>query len=87
MLSRAEKLAKLSEWIEARKQYSKVCNDAISLLKKDLSVNCDHPEDFVSPYRWEWDDGYGKQKMMDGKRCTICLKVKRWDSSSIWSDE
>lgn len=86
-MNKVEKIEKLHEWMENRKLYSKICDDAISLLKKDLSVNCDHPEDFIASYRWEWDNGCGVQKNMEGDRCTICNKVKPWRSSSLWSEQ
>lgn len=85
-MNKVEKLVKLSEWIKNRKLYLKICDDAISLLKKDLSNNCDHPKDFVVPYWWEWDNGYGKQEGIEGERCTVCNKTKPWKNSSLWSE-
>jgi hypothetical protein len=39
-------------------------------------------------YRWEWDDGYGKQKWMTGLKCIECGAKNSWPgmSKNWWPD-
>ena len=53
--------------------------------EEKLAVNCNHPEQYVEPYQWEHDNGYGRQHMITGKVCTICRAKKLWESSDYWS--
>lgn len=48
----------------------------IELLRKHLQGNCDHSE--TEDYKWEHDNGYGRQTMITGKRCVFCLWVDLW---------
>ena len=52
-------------------------------LHRDLKNSCDHQ--YTSPYKWEWDSGFGQQKMMDGLRCNYCGATKAWASSGYWT--
>lgn len=40
------------------------------LLKQSLQGICDHSQ--TEDYRWEHDNGYGRQSMHTGKRCVFC---------------
>lgn len=57
-------------------------------FRKQLSENCNHPEEFVQPYTWEHDNGYGRQTKHDGRQCHICWKVNRWPhiNPDRWAD-
>ena len=35
-------------------------------------------------WQWEHDNGYGRQTMIDGKRCGICGATKNWVSDTYW---
>lgn len=51
-------------------------------LVEEIAVDCDHP--IRRPYQWEWDDGYGHQKMITGDRCTLCGAKRPWAAHSPW---
>ena len=53
------------------------------LLRKSLADKCVHPN--PENWKWEHDNGYGKQTMIDGLRCKYCGAEKRWLSSSYWT--
>ena len=58
----------------------------VRILRVAVGDKCSHliQEDF----RWEHDDGYGRQSMHTGKHCVICDKKNRWPSiSQYWSNE
>lgn len=52
-----------------------------------LAANCKHDPEHVEDWPWEHDDGYGRQKMITGKRCRLCHARKCWDSSVHWTSE
>lgn len=52
--------------------------------QKNLSKSCDHPDRYVMDWQWEHDNGYGRQTMIDGKRCGICGATKNWVSDTYW---
>lgn len=39
-------------------------------------LGCDHS--VTEDYRWEWDNGYGQQKMIGGRRCIYCGFIDLW---------
>lgn len=51
--------------------------------RKKLSINCNHPIEFIVAYRWEHDNGYGRQSWRSGKRCTICLMLDAWANGNF----
>lgn len=44
--------------------------------RKELAVNCTHPEEAMGKFTWEHDTGYGRQYQMTGDLCSICKR--RW---------
>ena len=59
----------------------------IEKLKKSLksSNKCTHSR--TVEYKWDWDDGYGTQKILSGLRCTSCGKRNSWPGmSEYWHD-
>ncbi len=56
---------------------------AVEAARKELVDGCDHPPEFVVDYRWEHDNGYGKQSWVTGKRCEICESTNNW-GSTLW---
>lgn len=52
--------------------------EAVSKLKKIVSVDCSHPFEYVVPFRWEHDSGYGRQSWITGQQCSICYAVDSW---------
>lgn len=53
----------------------------IEKLREGLKGRCDHPKTEV--YRWEHDNGYGRQTMINGRRCWYCLYVDLWNRGSF----
>jgi len=53
-------------------------NKAVEHARSVLAKNCKHPEEFVTDWDWEHDNGYGRQTKHIGKHCGICLKVNRY---------
>lgn len=52
---------------------------------KDIMISfCRHQAAAVSEYKWESDNGYGRQSMQTGERCSICRAEKHWKNSSSW---
>lgn len=48
--------------------------------------SCQHPVEAREDYRWEHDNGYGRQSWVTGERCTICRHQRSWKGSSTWWD-
>jgi hypothetical protein len=44
-------------------------------------VGCNHP--VTEDYKWEHDNGYGRQTTISGKRCVHCLWVDLWNRGSF----
>lgn len=44
----------------------------IAATRAKLAKHCTHPEEFVTDYPWEHDNGYGRQTKHVGKFCRIC---------------
>lgn len=42
---------------------------------------CDHS--LVDNYEWEHDNGYGRQTMIKGKRCSYCWFIDLWDRGNF----
>lgn len=57
---------------------------ALRAYEAELVPICDHPSEYVREYRWEHDNGYGRQTIINGKRCSICSAIKHWPSSNRW---
>lgn len=47
----------------------------VERLRQLLACGCAHPEKYQAEYRWEHDNGYGRQTMIMGKRCSLCRAV------------
>lgn len=56
-------------------------------LRAQLSKNCKHPAEFVTTYRWEHDNGYGRQSMHTGYLCTICRARDPWQDKRFIAEK
>jgi hypothetical protein len=54
----------------------------IQFLQQKLTKRCTHK--YTAPYRWEHDNGYGRQHMIIGERCVSCDKRRPWSGSGAW---
>lgn len=63
----------LEEWREVYRGLSV----KISALTEQLKLVCDHSK--PEPYKWESDNGYGRQRWITGQRCTYCGYVDLWN--------
>lgn len=61
-----------------RRNYTEAWNEYQS-YRKFLAQTCEHPPEVIVGYRWEHDNGYGRQTMIDGKGCSICLAKDHWN--------
>lgn len=52
--------------------------------KAKLALTCDHPDAYVEDWKWEHDNGYGRQNWNIGKQCTICHATKSYTSDTRW---
>jgi hypothetical protein len=43
---------------------------------------CPHPPERRTTYRWEHDNGYGRQSIHTGEQCGLCMARNRWPGSS-----
>jgi hypothetical protein len=59
--------------IKKREKISQLYTEA-SAIKELLQGVCDHAK--TEDYRWEHDNGYGRQSMTTGKRCVFCGWIK-----------
>jgi len=50
-----------------------------------LAKDCKHLR--TEEYRWEHDNGYGRQSMQSGTICKICYKVDLWNSGRFLSSD
>lgn len=75
--------AEMSKKLERSKKKVK---ELESKFKK--SGRCSHPE--ITKFKWEHDNGYGVQTMLDGLQCKICNKINHWPhpdgSGGQWSN-
>jgi hypothetical protein len=55
-------------------------DDFLDAVKK----SCKHPIAFIREFTWEHDNGYGRQKRLTGKECSLCRCRNYWDSQH-WS--
>ena len=84
-----EKALSLALKHQARVQhraYARVKKARKALLEAD---NCTHPEEHRVDYRWEHDNGYGRQKWITGVRCELCGAKQSWKSmnSNWWKEQ
>ena len=56
--------------------------ERINKLRAEIAAKCSHST--TMSYTWEHDDGYGRQKMCEGRRCILCLKISYWEPYNIW---
>lgn len=49
-----------------------------------LKVGCTHPEEYRGEYRWEHDNGYGRQRWVTGDRCGLCGAKRAWKGHGVW---
>lgn len=77
------------EYLELKKETQNEINKLNGILeqkRKRLAKTCQHPEELHAPYIWEWDNGFGKQKLIEGVICSLCNAKKRWTESCLWDD-
>lgn len=89
-MNKEEELQKLEDQLEIKRRHAAKAMEPlkkqIEELKKLLksSNKCKHTK--TSEFKWEWDNGYGTQKMLPGLRCKSCGKENHWPgSSNHWS--
>lgn len=74
--------AALLKALEGRRRADKRWDEKIAKLREALG-ECTHP--VTTEFQWQHDNGYGRQKMLPGLRCTLCLKENRWPGmSQLW---
>jgi hypothetical protein len=61
---------------------SKLIAEAEEFRKQVIKEGCDHS--INSPYKWEHDNGYGKQTKIDGFRCDVCGALDSWGTGKFW---
>ena len=76
--SQINKLARLEKESDAKRI-------ELAEYKAKLSINCSHPSDRQTVYKWEHDNGYGRQSWQEGIQCGICRKIDLWNSGS-WNN-
>lgn len=85
MLTPAQKAyLQLKRDTEERIQY---LNRELEHVRRRLARTCTHPEELHVPFSWEHDDGYGRQTLVEGVRCSLCGARKHWRNSSYWTKE
>ena len=63
--------------------FSKYQKLEAALLDVLIAKGCDHRK--TEEYKWETDNGYGKQSIVTGIRCKYCHAEKSWgDHQSYW---
>lgn len=70
--------------LEAIDEYDNICKKyavVIDLLRHNL-INCKHTR--TIPFTWEYDNGYGIQKMITGILCIACKYKKHWPEAFNW---
>lgn len=70
--------------LRARDRKQKAAQALGEALDRLRAEGCDHPAEHRRPWKWEYDNGYGRQSWADGERCDLCDMHKRWVSSN-WS--
>lgn len=80
----AEMVQRLDKMRRAFHKRERALETAIKAEQKKLR-SCSHS--MTESFRWEHDDGYGRQSMNDGLRCLVCGKENRWPSLSGESSE
>jgi hypothetical protein len=48
----------------------------IKVMRVAITKTCRHTQ--TTEFKWEHDNGYGRQSQHVGLRCVFCLKVNRW---------
>ena len=66
---------------------SRRAQEKVAALRAELAVDCTHPGEFVEAYRWEHDNGYGRQSWHTGKICTICRATDLYLTGSFRKPE
>lgn len=72
--------------LELRREI-RILSRAESNLVADLQLECNHPDAHVEEYRWESDNGYGRQTQMTGRFCTLCRARKYYTLGGSWTFE
>ncbi len=82
-----EKVELLKKKIKRRELYNKKLDKEIKDIRRELAIGCTHPEEMVSEFDWEWDNGYGTQRKKKGFLCSVCFRKNHWKSDGSWSNE
>lgn len=49
-----------------------------------LGAKCTHPEQDREDFRWEHDNGYGRQSMHTGVQCKLCRRRSHYKTNLHW---
>jgi len=74
-------LATIERASKSSRRYAKKIKELRDRVNEE---GCEHP--VTRPYRWESDNGYGRQRWIESEQCTLCLKKRPWPSMSVWND-
>ncbi len=69
-LSEAKKTYAAWERAQARARKAQQAREAARMA---VLASCPHPPEYRREYKWEHDNGYGRQHMQTGEQCKICL--------------
>ena len=61
--------------LKKRKKAHDLYNE-IRKIEERIHNNCAHQ--LTEEYRWEHDNGYGRQTYISGVRCTLCGSIDHW---------
>lgn len=74
--------AEIQQQIDDARDTWRLAGSKIEVLTVELkAIGCDHPK--TEDYIWEHDNGYGRQSMTKGKRCTYCWFVDFWNRGNF----
>lgn len=75
-------MKELQELLEIKWQRVRLLQTEIDRIVNLLRVTgCDHTG--AESYKWEHDNGYGRQTKIEGKRCVYCGFVDHWNRGNF----
>ncbi len=69
-------MKELQELLEAKRKEARQLYTEIDSILVRLRGICDHSKNEL--YMWESDNGYGRQTMIAGRRCSYCGFIDLW---------
>ena len=78
------RLTKLERAVVRARARARAASARAEAARDALGDSCTHPAEYVEPWQWEHDNGYGRQTKYEGWWCSLCLARNHWKRPGAW---